>query len=78
MLSHRRINTALNLIFCHDLIVEGIAHAVQALKFKPLFIVASKLYDNRSGVGVVRSKLRIDSIAVLKQAIRTGVIRHIC
>ena len=53
MRAHRRVNAhaAFPIAFAHHLVVQGFAHAVQALEFK--VFVATQSTNGRHGIGIV-------------------------
>ena len=75
--AHRCVNAhAAAQIFCpHHLIVEGFAHAVQALEFK--ILVLPHLVNRRQGVGVVGGKLGKHRIRRGQEFACASQIRHI-
>src|SRR5690606_20649706 len=76
MLSHRRINTAWDLIFNHNFIVQRITHTVQTLELKA-GVVFGHFHNGGDGVGIVGSKLWVNAVTVAKHFLSTGLIRHV-
>ena len=77
MLTHRRIYPALNFFLRHDLVVQGVAHTVKTLELKPVFVITGQFNDHRCAVRIVGSKLRVNRITVVQQAVSTGMVRHV-
>ncbi|TLD45900.1 MAG: hypothetical protein FAZ92_01836 [Accumulibacter sp.] len=66
-------------VVADDLVVEFLAHAVQAL-ILPLVAAAGadrQFGDGRQGVGVVRRKRRVERLRIGEQAARTGEVREV-
>ena len=61
-----RIDPAARALGLQDLIMQGLAHAVQALEFK-LFGTFSQLQDRGDGMGIVGGELRVEAIGHRKE-----------
>ena len=72
--ANRGVNAhaAAKVLRADDLVVEGFAHAVQALVLE-VFVLAH-LVDGAEGVGVVRGKLREDGVLRAEQFARAGEV----
>ena len=76
MFTNRRIDPAWYFVVRNDLVVQRIAHAVQALEFVTGAIRCH--FQNGGGcVSVVRGKHRINAVAVFQQFTGTGLIGHV-
>ena len=78
--AHRRIHPAGTLVLAgRDLLVQRLAHAVQALELElpAVVVVACEVVDARRRLRVVRGELRIDRIRRRQQLARAGQIGHI-
>src|SRR3546814_7441180 len=75
MAADRRIDAArqVHLVRPDDLLVERLAHAVQALELEVLPIVGC-LEDTGDRVRVVGRKLRIEGLEIGQQALRAGEV----
>jgi len=60
----------------HHLLVERLAHAVEALELE-VPVIAGQHRDGRDGMGVVGRELGVEQVPPLQQAPRASEIRHI-
>ncbi len=65
--------------FAHDLLVQRLTHAMQALELvlAGVVVLPGDLVDRRQGVGIVRGELWIDDFRCCQQLAGAGDVRHV-
>ena len=78
MCTHRCVDAHRYAFAVHrfNLIVEQVAHAMQALEFV-VVSVSGEFQNQAHGVGIVGSELRVDGIAAVQQLFRTHLIGEV-
>ena len=73
----RRVNPAMRPLIPQHSVMQGFAHAVQALKFEPAAIVSGHMQHGCHRMRVVGRELRVDPVTHVQQLARAGDIADV-